>query len=484
MKKRRGKWLWVVLLVLFITLWQGEPPKTTAQLPPHLAYGINVRLVEHLDPLVAPLGFNWIKLWDEYVHPDEFPTDPLPYHVEYLFSCQGYIFGDLEAWREHVEELVTTLGERVDAYEVCNEPNLGWMWEGQPPDPARYVEMLCVAYEQIKEHDPEATVVSGGLAPTGRIQGTCKGQSGEVWNGNNCKAMDERIYLSEMLEHGAGSCMDAFGFHPYGFAYPPETDPNDVENGFSFRAAEVMQENLEAHGLGHVPVWATEFNWIRDPSEDGRFFCHSQPDYEGLFGWMDVREDQQADYLVRAFRYADENWPWMQGMFVWNLDWHNYNWPCEPSRYFSIRRDNGTDLGAPTMVYDALVTMEKRPGPFAPRLVVQPLELTWLVDVDEGRVVTGFVNVLNSGYRTLTWTATVDSEGEVVPTLPVTIGVQGERMEVMVDTSWLVTGTHTGWITVTAAPSDTLDSPQRVELRVLVVPEVWPLYLPAVLRRS
>ena len=479
MKKVLGWPLLISVLLLAVGGWgEGRPARALPE--PHLGYGVNVRDIDHLETLVAPLGFDWVKLWEEYTSLDELPTEPLPYHVHYIFSCEGYIFGDLEAWGDHVEELAEAGRGRIDSYEVCNEPNLSWLWEGKPPDPARYVQMLCVAYERIKAVDPEAMVVSGGLAPTGRIQGTCEGESsGEVWDGNNCQAMDERTYLAEMLEHGAGPCMDAFGYHPCGFAYPPETDPDEVENGFAFRAAEVMHRILEEHGV-HIPVWATEFNWVRDPSEDGRSYCHGEPGYEGLFGWMDVSEEQQADYLVRAFRYADENWPWMQGMFVWNLDWHNYNWPCEPSRYFSIRRDDGTDLGAPTQAYDALVAMEKRPAPF---LALDPTRLQWLVDVDELAVITAAVAIDNIGHYTFTWTATVDPAGEITPTLPVTRGVQGESLWVVVDPSGWTTGTYTGGITVAAVPTTTLNAPQRVELTLLVVPEVQRLYLPLVLRR-
>ena len=37
-----------------------------AEIPPHLGYGINVRQESRVDPLVAPLGFGWVKLWEEY----------------------------------------------------------------------------------------------------------------------------------------------------------------------------------------------------------------------------------------------------------------------------------------------------------------------------------------------------------------------------------------------------------------------------------
>lgn len=446
-----------------------------ATLEPHLWYGINVRSLSRLKSLVDPLGFGWVKLWEEYT---SLPTERLPYQVLYLISCEGYI-ADLEGWGDHVEALAQAGRGRVEAYEICNEPNVAGFWEGRTPDPARYTQMLCVAYDRIKATDPEATVVSAGLAPVGRIQGNCGG-----WPGNNCGAMDERAYTVKMLEEGAGACMDVFGYHPYGFAYEPEQDPATVENGFAFRGAEVVHRILEDDGEGDTPIWATEFNWLRDPSEDGPIpgWCHRIPEFENSFGWMDVSAQSQADYLTRAFQYADENWPWMHGMFVWNLDWHNYNWLCEPSRYFSVRRDNGTDLGATTPAYDALAAMEKRPGPFAPRLKVTSGTLMLLADVDTPGILTATATVRNIGYRIFTWTAVANPGAEIVPTLLVTGGEQGEPLWVAVDTTGLVTGTYRGTITVTAVASGVLDSPQRVTLELHVVPEVWRVLLPLTLR--
>jgi len=467
----------LAVLLLLVVGGGGRAVPARATLEPHLGYGINVRDPDHLDGLVAPLGFEWVKLWEEY-EDGWWPLERLPYRVLLAVSCAGFV-GDPAGWADHVAQLAAEGQGRVEAYEVCNEPNLTHFWDDQPPDPARYVQMLCIAYEQIKAADPEAAVVSAGLAPVGRIRGTCNG-----WQGNDCGAMDERTYARAMLAQGAGACMDAFGYHPYGFAYEPERDPQAVENGFAFRGAEVMHDILLEYGLEDTPIWATEFNWLRDPAEDGPVpgWCHHIPEYEQNFGWMDVSEEDQADYLVRAFQYADDNWPWMHVMVVWNLDWHDYNWLCEPSRYFSIRRDDGSDPGAPTLAYSALMGMEKRPGPFAPRLKVEPDRLVFLADVDEPGTLVGVAAVRNVGYRTLAWAAEPDPGGEVVPVLPITAGVEEEPLWVQVDTAGMLTGTHFGAVTVTATATDVLGSPARLSLEVRVLPQVWRTFVPLMLR--
>ena len=441
-----------------------QPPvESEVQPAPHLGYGVNVRLEENITPLFTPLGFGWIKLWEEY---QDVPTRRLPAQVLFTLDCDG-MPADLNRWGEHISQIVGAGRGFVEAYEICNEPNLDRFWNGAAPDPGQYVQMLRVAYERIKAVDPTAIIVSAGLAPTGRIQGTCNG-----WSGNNCHAMDEREYTRQMLLLGAGDYFDAFGYHPYGFAYEPERDlsalpPHDNGNGFAFRGVEVIHQLLEQHGLGDRPIWATEFNWLRDDGGTLPSSCRSE--YEATFGWMEVSAATQAEYLTRAFQYADANWPWMGAMFVWNLDWHNYHtWDCEAARYFSLRQHNDTAYGATTPAYEALKTMEKRPGHFGPALAVEPAALTFLADVQQPALFTATLTVRNVGYRLLSWTATTVPGMELTPTLAITAGRQGELLTVTLDSTGYQVGTFAGGVRITAMPADTLNSPYTVPVTLTV----------------
>jgi hypothetical protein len=463
-------------LVALACMLSVLPPSARAQAPqqtsvppiplsPHLGYGVNVRLEDNIDPLFAPLGLEWIKLWEEYEYNP--PAERLPYNVLFVIDRRGGMPADLDQWGDHVEAIARAGRGRVEAYEIGNEPNVGSLWGGddEPPDPGHYVQVLQVAYERIKAVDPDAIVVSAGLAPVGRIQGTCNG-----WIGNDCEAMDEREYARQMLLLGAGNYFDAFGYHPYGFAYEPETDVYTVSNGFAFRGAEVMHDLLEQHDLGHKPIWATEFNWLRDDYGSVPSRCD---DYEPTFGWMEVSEVEQANYITRAFRYADENWPWMGAMFVWNLDWHDYHydWDCNAAhaRYFSLREhQDHNPLGTPALAYDALAAMGKRPGYFGPRLAAEPMALDLLADVYEPGIITATIGLWNAGYRVLTWTATVATGMQVTPTLAITAGLQGTPLTITVDSVGYPVGVFTGSITVTTTTTDVLDAPQTVPVTLTV----------------
>lgn len=117
-----------------------------------------------------------------------------------------------------------------------------------------------------------------------------------------------------------------------------------------------------------------------------------------------------------------------------------------------------------------------------PRLALETPWRLLLAEVGAPQVLTTSVRIDNVGYETLTWTAEVVPGGTLAFTLPVTAGVQGERLWIVVDSTGYATGIYTGTVMVTASPPDTLDSPQRLDVELRVVPNLMRVYLPAVLR--
>ncbi len=117
-----------------------------------------------------------------------------------------------------------------------------------------------------------------------------------------------------------------------------------------------------------------------------------------------------------------------------------------------------------------------------PRLALETTQRVLLAEVGAPGVMTTSVRIDNAGYGALTWTADLAPGGTLTPTLPVTSGAQGERLWIVVDTTSYVTGAYTSTITVTASPSDTLNSPQQLGVILRVVPQLARVYLPCVLR--
>jgi hypothetical protein len=132
---------------------------------------------------------------------------------------------DVDAYVAFVTRVAQRYQDRVEAYVIWNEPNLAQEWGGQRPDPAGYAELLRAVYGAVKEGDPQALVVSAGLAPTNRVDET---------------AMDDRVYLEGVCEAGAGEFFDVLGAHPYGFAYGPD-DPHGGHEGLNFARLETTR---------------------------------------------------------------------------------------------------------------------------------------------------------------------------------------------------------------------------------------------------
>jgi hypothetical protein len=227
---------------------------------------------------------------------------------------------------------------KIAAYEIWNEPNLAREWCDEAPEPARYAEMLRVAYAAIKAADPGAIVVSAGYAPTGTQPPT---------------AMPDDAYLSALYDAMGGSSdgyFDMLGLHAPGYAAPPETDPAEAaasadfggERYFAMRHVEDMRAIQVARGDGDKQVAILEMGWTSDP-------LHAD------YAWHQVTEAQKADYLTRAYGYAAANWtPWVGPMFTIFLC--NADWTEQDEQYWwCVNNPDGT----PRPAFDALKTMPK-----------------------------------------------------------------------------------------------------------------------------
>lgn len=236
---------------------------------------------------------------------------------------------DIAAFADFMDDMARLFGNWIAAYVIWNEPNLPSSWGGRTPNPAWYAQMLQAVYPRIRRWDPDAIIVASGLATIGGDG--CPGEETTVPPPQS-GAVSDLAFLRGLYEAGAQGYFDVLGTHPYGFAYPPEEDPCAV-NGQAFRRAEQQQAIMEQFGDSAKPMWALEFGWVvRPPTE-----CESDPAWQGTL-WQAVDEKSQANYLTQAVHYADENWPWMQLMAVFNFDFAavpTYQY-CHPFRYWSL----------------------------------------------------------------------------------------------------------------------------------------------------
>ena len=357
------------------------PPLPTATPPPDLLgdepvvmsflspdYGIHAFLWWKPDTalrdlgLVQEMGFNWVKQkfpWREIEgiekgQFDWYRTDYIVDEVEKAglqllvrLDQQPYWAepadnqwqlngppGDARDFADFCGAVATRYRGRIGAYQVWNEPNLSREWGNRPPDPAAYTDLLAACFTAIKAADPQAIVISAGLAPTGT---------------DNTDAMPDMAFLQGMYDAGAAAYFDVLGVNAPGYKAPPELDPAGAvapEYGggrwFAFRHVEDARALMVANGDGAKQVAILEMGWTLDEVD---------PDY----AWHAVDEATQADYLVRAYQYATDHWqPWIGLMTtIYIADWE---WTPENEQWWwAIVLPDGT----PRQAYYALQAMRK-----------------------------------------------------------------------------------------------------------------------------
>jgi len=211
----------------------------------------------------------------------------------------GGIPFDLLAYADFVSTVAERYRGHVLGYIVWNEPNLAAEWsrsggdlpqhwesfDGWVANPADYVTVLCTAYDRIRAADPDALVVTAGLAPTNEF---------------SPRAMDDREFLRRMYAAGAAGCFDVLSVHDYGYGLSPE-DQRGAHGGLNLaRILDLRDVMLEYSDP--KPVWITELGYTVQP---------------GLHPF--VTEEEQALYLTGSFERAQRDWPWVEMLTVWNL---------------------------------------------------------------------------------------------------------------------------------------------------------------------
>ncbi len=213
----------------------------------------------------------------------------------------------------------------IQAFQVWNEPNLAREWGGNRPNPAQYAEFLSKAYAAIKRGNPNAIVISAGMAPTGD---------------NNDVAMPDDIFYDGMYQAMGGNSdgyFDMLGVHGAGFAAPPELDPATAASEqryggyrfFAFRHVEDIRNIMVKYGDSDKKIVLLEFGWTFDP-------VNASYKWHGADAGIDAAV--QAAYLKGAYEWAAANWqPWiglMSLLTMPNIDWLADGNPQDEEQYW------------------------------------------------------------------------------------------------------------------------------------------------------
>lgn len=194
----------------------------------------------------------------------------------------------------YVAAVVARYKGKIHYIQIWNEPNLQGEWGGQPIDPAKFTALLKAAYIAAKAVDPSIVVLMPGLAPTDQTGPT---------------NLSDLLFLQGMYDAGAKNYFDIASVMVYGYGYSPfDRRVAFARDNFSrpIQTHDIMVKNGDADKA----VWATEYgwvslpaNWTGDPSPWGK----------------PVSLATQAQYLYQGYLRAQEEWPWMGVMAIWNF---------------------------------------------------------------------------------------------------------------------------------------------------------------------
>lgn len=134
------------------------------------------------------------------------------------------IYNHLDAWLAYVRATVERYHNRIKHWEVWNEQD-GGFWKPSP-NAAQYVRLLKETYVVIKDIDPEAVVIVGGLSGF------------------------DHEYLKGMYAAGAKGYFDAIAVHPY-------NDGPDVNRKVANEREQFLTV-LADEGQADMPLWITE----------------------------------------------------------------------------------------------------------------------------------------------------------------------------------------------------------------------------------
>ncbi len=197
---------------------------------------------------------------------------------------------DYNDFGDFVYAVVSRYKGRIKYYQIWNEPNIYPEWGEQPVDPEAYTELLKIGYTRAKEADPDCVIISGALASTIEL---------------GPRNLNDFIFLQRMYDAGAKDYFDILAMQGYGLwsgPYDRRMRPRVINFSRPLYIRDIMVKN----GDEHKPIWISEMNWNALP-----------PDHPALPIYGRVTEEQQARYVVEAYRRVQAEWPWVGVVNFW-----------------------------------------------------------------------------------------------------------------------------------------------------------------------
>ncbi len=215
---------------------------------------------------------------------------------------------DYDAYGAFVQAVVARYRGKIKFYQLWNEPNIYPEWGEQDVNAQDYVRLLKTGYTRAKEADPNAVIISAGLAQTLET---------------GPRNVSDLIFLQQMYDAGAKEYFDILAVMNYGLFTGPGDHRADASRA-NFSRPVLIREIMVKNGDANKPMWAMEIGWNALPSS-----FENAP-------YGRVTERQQARYAAQAYERAQLEWPWMGVMNYWFFKRAYDNERDQPFFYFRL----------------------------------------------------------------------------------------------------------------------------------------------------
>ncbi|MFI8106665.1 cellulase family glycosylhydrolase [Streptomyces sp. NPDC086023] len=226
----------------------------------------------------------------------------------------------------------------VHTWEVWNEPNLTRSWK-PAPDAGAYTVLLRMTGRALRERDPVAYVILGGLAAT-------RTEDGDV---------SQTEFLQEVSVRGGNRLVDAVGYHPYTYPFLASAV---TRWRTAWERMEGVRDSIRsvliANGTPKLPVWITEFG---APTNGPGAASDGRPGTVGA-GVTHVTEQRQALIAEDAVRTAAAT-PYVAAL-IWYAERDLGTDRGDNENFFGLRRADGSAKPALGALREAVAALRRR----------------------------------------------------------------------------------------------------------------------------
>jgi hypothetical protein len=225
---------------------------------------------------------------------------------------------------DFVNAVVARYRGKIKFYQLWNEPNIYPEWGEQDVNAQDYTRLLKIGYTRAKEADPNAVIISAGLAQTLET---------------GPRNVSDLMFLQQMYDAGAKDYFDILAVMNYGLFTGPGDHRADASRT-NFSRPVLLREIMVKNGDAHKPMWAMEIGWNALP-------LHFENAPYGR-----VTEQQQGRYAAQAYERAQTEWAWMGVMNYWFFKRAYDNEREQPFFYFRLFDPDFTPLPAYEAIKD------------------------------------------------------------------------------------------------------------------------------------